>query len=199
VGLELVGPIQNHTQHLVRSGFIIFLQHHETLVICGHVVVRPEATSRLVPLEEETRATRLECRFGLNVDSTDPTPWFSYQHNVHYLNDGALLLFDNGNVRCSGVANCHSRGQAWKIEEETMTATPILCIDLGNFSDALGSGEKLPNGNFVFTSGNQRKPFAPFGQSIEVLPDGTKAYVLEGGSREHRSYRMSGFYRGIPQ
>jgi len=26
-----------------------------------------------------------------------------------------------------------------------------------------------------------------FGQSIEVLPDGTKVYVLEAGAREYRS------------
>jgi Arylsulfotransferase (ASST) len=110
----------------------------------------------------------------------------------------ALLAecFDNGNVRCFGDDNCHSRGQTWTIDEETMTATPKLNVDLGNFSDALGSAERLPNGTFVFTSGSQGTDTS-FGQSIEVLPDGTKEYVLEGAALLYRSYRMTGLYRGI--
>jgi len=79
-----------------------------------------------------------------------------------------------------------------------MTATLVLNADLGNFSDALGSAERLPNGNFVFTSGSQGQPPTQFGQSIEVLPDGTKTYVLEVAAREYRSFRVSSLYRGIP-
>jgi len=131
------------------------------------------------------------------INSTEPNAWFSYQHNVHYVDEKTLLLFDNGNSRCFGVKNCHSRGQIWTINEENMTASPVLNVDLGNFSDAQGSAETLPNGNFVFTSGSQGPPAAIFGQSIEVLPDGTKVYVLEAGAREYRSYRMRGLYRGI--
>jgi len=131
------------------------------------------------------------------INTTEPSPWFSHQHNVHYLDKNTLLLFDNGNVRCFGVKNCNSRGQKWTIDEEAMTATPLLNVDLGNYSDALGSAETLPNGNFVFTSGFQGTPEAPFGQSIEVLPDGSKVYVLEGAAREYRSYRMKDLYRGI--
>jgi arylsulfate sulfotransferase len=131
------------------------------------------------------------------INSTDPNPWFSYQHNPHFLDDTTLLLFDNGNVRCAGVKDCHSRGQVWTLDEEAMTATPVLNADLGNFSDALGSAERLPNGNLVFTSGSQGNPPAQFGQSIEVLPDGTKTYVLEAAAREYRAYRVRGLYRGI--
>jgi arylsulfate sulfotransferase len=131
------------------------------------------------------------------INSTEPNPWFSYQHNVHYIDEKTLLLFDNGNSRCFGVNNCHSRGQIWTIDEKNMTASPVLNVDLGNFSDSQGSAETLPNGNFVFTSGSQGPPAAIFGQSIEVLPDGTKVYVLEAGAREYRSYRMRGLYRGI--
>jgi len=130
------------------------------------------------------------------IDSTEPSPWFSYQHNAHYLDERTLLLFDNGNVRCLGDETCHSRGQTWTIDEKTMTATPKLNVDLGNFSDALGAAERLPNGNFVFTSGAQGTDTS-FGQSIEVQPDGTKQYVLEGADLLYRSYRMRGLYRGI--
>ena len=130
------------------------------------------------------------------TNSTDPNPWFSYQHNVHYLDRKTLLLFDNGNVRCFDDENCHSRGQTWIIDEEKMAATPGLNVDLGNFSDALGSAETLPNGNFVFTSGSQGTDTI-FGQSIEIRPDGTKEFVLEGAALLYRSYRVADLYRGI--
>lgn len=131
------------------------------------------------------------------IDSTDPSPWFSHQHYPHYLDDATLLLLDNGNTRCAGIQNCHSRGQLWALDEETMTATPVLNADLENFSDALGAAQGLPNGNFVFTSGSQGQPPDRFGQSIELLPDATKTYVLEVAAREYRSLRMSSLYRGI--
>ncbi len=131
------------------------------------------------------------------ANSTDPSPWFSYQHNVHYLDRKTLLLFDNGNVRCSGLKRCHSRGQTWTIDEKTMIATLKLNVDLKSFSGALGSAETLPNGNFVFTSGFHGTDKSPFGLSIEVSGDGKKQYVLKGGALEYRSYRMAGLYEGI--
>ena len=129
--------------------------------------------------------------------STDPSPWFSYQHNVHYLDNKTLLLFDNGNVRCFGIKKCHSRGQTWTIDEKTLTATPNLNVDLGSFSDALGSAEKLPNGNFVFTAGSRGAPNAPVGLSIEIGRNGTKEFVIVGSALEYRSYRMADLYQGI--
>ena len=131
--------------------------------------------------------------------STDPSPWFSYQHNVHYLDNKTLLLFDNGNVRCFGDKKCHSRGQTWIIDEKTLTATPGVNVDLGSFSDALGSAERLPNGNFVFTAGSRGSPNAPVGLSIEIGRDGTKEFVMVGSALEYRSYRMADLYQGIPK
>jgi hypothetical protein len=77
-----------------------------------------------------------------------------------------------------------------------MTATLRLNVDLGNFSSALGSAEKLPNGNFVFTSGFLGTNL-PFGLSMEVSRDGTMEYVMQGGALEYRSYRMEDLYGGI--
>src|SRR4029077_4900942 len=33
------------------------------------------------------------------VNSADSNPWFSHQHNAHYLDDHTLILLDNGNTR----------------------------------------------------------------------------------------------------
>jgi arylsulfate sulfotransferase len=131
------------------------------------------------------------------VNSTDPSPWFSHQHNVHYIDDSTLILFDNGNTRRATDPNAHSRGQVWRLDEQTMTATLLLNVDLGNSSDALGAAQRLSNGNFSFTSGFQGPPPNQFGQTIEVLPDGTKAYVLQVNLIEYRSFRMRTLYEGI--
>jgi hypothetical protein len=78
-----------------------------------------------------------------------------------------------------------------------MIAPQKLNVDLGNYSDALGSAERLPNGNFVFTSGFRGTDKSPFGLSMEVSRDGTKLYVMQGGALEYRWYRMEDLYGGI--
>ena len=128
------------------------------------------------------------------VNSSDPSPWFSHQHYPHYLDDSTLVLFDNGNTRQAGDPNADSRGQVWTLDENAMTATLVVNLDVGNYSGELGTAERMPNGNYVFDSGSQGQLF---GQSIEMLPDGTKVYVQEVAARDYRSFRMSSLYQGI--
>src|SRR4029077_5135144 len=132
------------------------------------------------------------------VNSTDPNPWFSHQHNAHYVDDHTLILFDNGNTRRATDPTANSRGQVWTLDETNMIATPELDVDLGNSSFRLGSAQRLSNGNYLFMSGSQGPGPAPtqFGQTIEVLPAGTPSYVLEFGSAEYRSYRVRTLYEG---
>ena len=58
----------------------------------------------------------------------------------------------------------------------------------------LGSAELLPNGNLAFTSGGLGPGNNPAGQSIEVLPNGTRVYVLQMSEYEYRSYFESTLY-----
>jgi hypothetical protein len=137
--------------------------------------------------------------FALN--STDPTAWFSHQHNAHYIDDHTLILFDNGNTRQAGDPDAHNRGQVWTLDETGLTATPVLNTDLGDYSNRIGSAQRLSNGNYSFTSGAQGPGLPPsqFGRTIEVLPDGTKTYVLETdhvGVLVYRSYRTRTMYEG---
>jgi uncharacterized protein (TIGR03118 family) len=131
------------------------------------------------------------------VDSTDPNPWFSHQHDARYLDDSTLVVFDNGNTRRASDPTAHSRGQVWKLDEQHLTATLVVNADLGNYSDALGAAQRLPNGDYFFTSGRQGKP-PWFAQSIEVRPDGSQVYVLQDNSGpEFHSYRMQTLYGGV--
>jgi hypothetical protein len=138
-------------------------------------------------------------RFGKGGDfttaSTDPYPWPSHQHDAHLVDATTLVLFDNGNARHAKDPNAHNRGQAWTLNEETMTATPVVDVDLGVFSMAFGAAQRLSNGNFSFTSGFQGRLPNLFGQTFEVLPDGTTTYVLKVASGEYRSYRLRTLYK----
>jgi hypothetical protein len=128
------------------------------------------------------------------IDSQDPYPWFTHQHNAHYESATTLVLFDNGTSRGDDTGNFNSRGQAFALDEQKLTVTPVINAYLDNYSPVYGSGEELPNGNYVFTSGSQGQPAVS--QSIEVLPDGTKTYVLQSAFPEYRTFRVSTLYEG---
>jgi arylsulfate sulfotransferase len=134
--------------------------------------------------------------FSLNNPTDDPNPWFSHQHNAHYIDDTTLVLFDNGDTRRASDPNADSRGQVWTLDEQTMTATLVYNADLGNYSSALGAAQRLSNGNYSFTSGFQGAPPNIFGQSIEVRPDGSKVYVLQVARTLYRSFRVRTLYEG---
>jgi hypothetical protein len=140
---------------------------------------------------------RLGAGGDFTVNSADPSPWFSHQHNAHYIDDHTLILFDNGNTRQAIDPNAHSRGQVWHLDETAMTATLVVNADLGNYSFRLGSAQRLSNGNYSFMSGSQGIVPHDIAQSIEVLPDGTPTYVLQFAGPEYRSFRLRTLYEGV--
>jgi hypothetical protein len=126
--------------------------------------------------------------------SSTPDPWFSHQHDVRYINNNTLLVFDDGNTRRATNPTADSRGQEWILNEQNMTATLVVNADLGNYSMFLGSSQLLSNGNLAFTSGGLTTATGAAGQSIEVLPDGTRVYVQQMNEFEYRSYFESTLY-----
>ena len=113
---------------------------------------------------------------------------------MRYINDNTMLVFDDGNTRQKSHQNAHSRGQEWILNEQNMTATLVVNADMGNYSSFLGSSELLSNGNLAFTSGGLGSTSDPAGQSIEVLPNGTRVYVQQMNEFEYRSYFESTLY-----
>ena len=88
------------------------------------------------------------------IIASDPHPWFSHQHDPNFLaGDSTLVLFDNGNVRVAADADAHSRGQVLQVDEENRVARVLLNADLGVYSSALGSAQRLRNGDFQFDAG----------------------------------------------
>ncbi len=136
---------------------------------------------------------RLGSRGDFSLLANDVWPWFSHQHDVHY--EGPLLvMFDNGNVRYSELGeDQHSRGQVYALDEAGLTAVQLRNFDLGAYSDALGSAQRLSNGNWHFNNG-----FINFGasnESIEVTPYGEQTWVMGGPGPVYRTFRLQSLYQ----
>lgn len=139
-------------------------------------------------------------KLGLGGDfivtgTDDPWPWFSHQHQAEFQPGGLLTVYDNGNTRVAQNPEQHSRGQAWIIDEEGMTASLTLNADLGVFSVAMGSAQLLGNGNYHFNSGwIVTGTLTASAQSVETLPSGSIIYELTNSTINYRTYRMSTLY-----
>jgi arylsulfate sulfotransferase len=137
-------------------------------------------------------------RLGLGgdfvIESSDPYPWFSHQHDGQYVPGEAqstITVFDDGNTRRTLNPDANSRGQVLQLDEQAFTATPLLNADLGVYSSALGSAQKLANGNYFFDAGILSDESALL---VEVDPSGNPVYSLQSSGPEYRSFRMRDLY-----
>ena len=136
---------------------------------------------------------------NFTMSSTDPYPWFSHQHSVNYESDPRFIdVFDNSNVRRAqqGIS-ANSRGQVLRINTANKTASLVLNADLGAFSPALGSAQKLINGDYHFALGSLglfAVPPNPMTEDVEVGSTGSILYDIQSAAAEYRSFRMVSLY-----
>jgi arylsulfate sulfotransferase len=122
----------------------------------------------------------------------DQNGWFSHQHDVRFVGSNALLLYDNGNVRCGPTPfTCQSRGQIFEINEAGRTASLRLNVGLGHYSPLMGSAQQLANGNYHFGSGWVYP--GPHSEALEFTPQGSRVFSL-AVPVAYRSYRMRDIY-----
>lgn len=135
--------------------------------------------------------------FAIVDADNDAWPWFSHQHDARMWEDGTLVLYDNGNTRVEGPAPVpgNSRGQVYRLDEGAMTATLVENFDLGAYSFALGSAQRLSNGNYHFNSGVLDRT-NPTAQSIEISSAGGEPIlVFQTVGTSYRSFRLQNLYR----
>jgi hypothetical protein len=125
------------------------------------------------------------------IVSDDPKPWFSHQHDAEYEDDGMITLFDNSNVRRAEDATAHSRGQVFQLDESRRVARLVMNADLGGYAFALGSAEKLSDGNYFFDVGFRENAT---GISVETDPQGQVVYAIEGTAPKYRTFRLKDLY-----
>ena len=151
--------------------------------------------------ENGTGDGRVIWRLGREGDFTfepgSDDRWFSHQHDASFLSDNATLtLFDNGNLVKASDASATSRGQVLLVDEARRTVKSVLSQDLGVFSQAVGSAQKLLNGNYHFDAG-----FVNNSRSISFEVDGSGRIVcaLQADAMEYRTYRLVDLYTGLEQ
>ena len=164
-------------------------------------------------------------RMGVGGDFTfintynDPWPWFSHQHEVGMENNGAgpLTVLDNGNTRRSpptgagsstggmpglgtncGPHDCNTRGMALTLDETTMQVTPVMSVDLGEYSSAMGSAQLLADGNYFFLAAvvNIAGVYTGYGIQIQPTPgtDSGPQVMNISGPPAYRAWQMPNLY-----
>ena len=122
---------------------------------------------------------------------------FSYQHAIKVLNNGNLMLYDNGNQSNPQV----SRGIEIAITEADSFPTAHIVWEYilpdSLYTPARGDCDRLPNGNSLLTAAF---PSSPGRHSVvlEVAPDSTEVWRMQlgdgGGRLLYRSERVPGLY-----
>ncbi len=134
---------------------------------------------------------RLGPEGDFRMNSTDPLPWFTHQHDPQFLPDNTtLVLFDNGNVRNLADPSQNSRGQALLIDEQSRTATLTYNADLGQFAVALGAAQLLSNGDYLFDLGYQQNG----SYAVQVDKTGQIVFALNAANPSYRIFRMPDLY-----
>jgi hypothetical protein len=134
------------------------------------------------------------------INSTDPYPWFSHQHDPGFVLSSTtiLALFDNGNTREAlpplGMGFGDSRGYVLTVDQVNKVVTPILLADLGFYSNNFGTAELLDNGDYHFEAG--AAAVTPvYSEGIEVFPSAVLGYTTKiAGVACYRSFRMVNLY-----
>ena len=132
------------------------------------------------------------------VNSSDPYPWFSHQHDPNFLADGTtMMVFDNGNTRIANNPGENSRAQVYRVDEQSLTVTPVINTDLGVNSSALGTAEQLPDGTYHFDAGFFADPAAPMTRITHVY-NVDAAGAIQSTTRiyaqEYRNFRLTDLY-----
>jgi arylsulfate sulfotransferase len=133
-------------------------------------------------------------------DSDEPYPWFSHQHDPTYesRSRSTITLFDNGNTRLGLDPGGFSRGQAIQLDEEHRIARLVLNEDLGVFSSALGSAQRLLDGTYAFDAGFVSDPDGTSGAeafSIQIDPSGDQVVSsIKLPGPVYRSFRVTDLY-----
>jgi len=127
----------------------------------GDIVISVRHMSQIMKLDYETAT--LEWRFG-NVKNDfnmlTEEHLFNMQHDARILDNGHLMLFDNG-TRTLPLENRYARVLEYALDEENMTAELVWSYDHNKeiYSEGRGSSRRLANGNTIISWGSVNEGF----------------------------------------
>jgi hypothetical protein len=157
----------------------------------GHIILSARRFDQLIKINRRTG--RIMWRMGgpasVNNEFTfidDPHNGFSGQHHPTILPNGNLLLFDNGTNQEGAPI---SRVVEYALDQENRTARLVWSYADGRYAPAMGSAQRLPNGNTLIGWGTA----PPEGPNVsEVTRTGEVVFALSLPPTQvsYRAYRF---------
>jgi hypothetical protein len=102
-------------------------------------------------------------RFGSDFTFANPSDRFYHEHYVRMLENGNLLLLDNGNGRPAAEGGLYTRALELALDWETMTAAKVWeyrhqlgasgATPVYKYADKVGTAHRLENGNTIVLFG----------------------------------------------
>ncbi|MGQ9819446.1 MAG: aryl-sulfate sulfotransferase [Candidatus Kapaibacteriales bacterium] len=193
---------------LTSHSFNPFHPNSMTLAPDGNLVISCRHLDELTKINRSTgqilwRMGGSKCRnnqFTFMGDTVDNFFGFSHQHDPVFLSNGNLLLFDNGNLK-----NPHySRAVEYELDETNRRVRKVWeyrhtgneVNPEGLFVPAMGSVQRLPNGNTLIGWGGTQGSIGNIIVLTEVRPDGSIALEVQGNIGSYRVQRIN--YRSNP-
>jgi hypothetical protein len=120
-------------------------------------------------------------RFKSDFSFPNPSDRFYHEHYVRMLENGDLLLFDNGNGRPVSEGGLYSRALELALDWHSMTAAKVWeyrhqvgasgGTPVYKYSDRVGAAQRLPNGNTIIWFGADIDP-------TTLAPKSPQTYTL---------------------
>lgn len=123
--------------------------------------------------------------------------WFYGQHGPVLRDDGALLLYDNGNDR-PGDGPHFSRAVGYQLDTQSMMASEIVSWVTPEYTSFLGGVQSLPQESMLVCAGGVRLASEESGsvsgvaRIIEVDSEGEELWRLEVQGSVYRALRVEG-------
>jgi hypothetical protein len=107
-------------------------------------------------------------RFGSDFTFPNPSDRFYHEHYVRMLENGNLLLFDNGDGRPASEGGQYTRALELALDWDSMTATKVWeyrhqvgtsgGVPVYKYADKVGTAQRLENGNTLVLFGADINP-----------------------------------------
>jgi Arylsulfotransferase (ASST) len=120
-------------------------------------------------------------RFKSDFSFPNPSDRFYHEHYVRMLENGNLLLFDNGNGRPAAEGGLYTRALELALDWNSMTATKVweyrhqvgtsAGAPVYKYSDRVGAAQRLENGNTIVWFGADVNP-------ATLAPKSPQTYTL---------------------
>ena len=170
----------------------------------GNIILSLAHLNQIISISPDLK--KIEWRLGgegSDFEFKNSRDRFYHQHTATQLENGNILLFDNGNFRPSHEGGQYSRALELRLDIDNMIASSVWefpdgpqPVELGIFAPCCSSVERLISGNTLVMYGSGMSTYGCCGPFIIVEVDNTGLVVWEA---LHKSLNKRNQYRIYPE